>query len=113
MLTLPKGTSRKWAMRFLFEELADALKKGGCKLTGVDPKKVLYISLIRNTRELTSRRMVGWPQGEVNRRRSISARQNRRSMHYEGAPCFTRMRVMSGMIEVCPAAKEAEERIGK
>jgi hypothetical protein len=34
-----------------FEELADALRRGGCKLTGVDPKKVLYISLIRNTRE--------------------------------------------------------------
>jgi hypothetical protein len=34
-----------------FEELADALRKGGCKLTGVDPKKILYISLIRNSRD--------------------------------------------------------------
>ncbi len=34
-----------------FEELADAMKKGGSRLTGVDPKKILYISLIRNTRD--------------------------------------------------------------
>src|SRR5260370_40957584 len=34
-----------------FEELADAMKKGGSRLTGVDPKKILFISLIRNTRD--------------------------------------------------------------
>ena len=34
-----------------FDELADALQEGGCKLTGTNPQKVLYISLIRNTRD--------------------------------------------------------------
>ncbi len=33
------------------EELLDALIKGGCKVGGVDPKRTLYISLIRNTRD--------------------------------------------------------------
>jgi len=34
-----------------FDELADALRKGGCKLSGANAKQVLYISLIRNTRD--------------------------------------------------------------
>src|SRR3989304_7148424 len=34
-----------------FEELADALQKGGCKVGGAQPKRVLYISLVRNTRD--------------------------------------------------------------
>src|SRR4029077_7840219 len=33
------------------DELVDALQKGGCKLGGADPKRVLYISLVRNTRD--------------------------------------------------------------
>ncbi len=34
-----------------FEELVEALQKGGCKVGGANPKRVLYISLIRNTRD--------------------------------------------------------------
>lgn len=34
-----------------FEELVGVLQKGGCKLSGSDPKKVLYISLIRNSKD--------------------------------------------------------------
>lgn len=33
------------------EELVDALNKGGCKVGGTEPKRTLYISLVRNTRE--------------------------------------------------------------
>ena len=33
------------------EELLDALRNGGCKVGGSDPKRVLYISLVRNTRD--------------------------------------------------------------
>ena len=33
------------------DQLVEALKKGGCKVGGADPKRTLYISLIRNTRE--------------------------------------------------------------
>jgi hypothetical protein len=34
-----------------FDELAEAMQAGGCKLSGANPKKVLYISLVRNTRD--------------------------------------------------------------
>lgn len=34
-----------------FDELVEVLRKGGCKLTGADPKKILYISLIRNSKD--------------------------------------------------------------
>lgn len=34
-----------------FEELVGALQVGGCKVGGENPKRVLYISLIRNTRD--------------------------------------------------------------
>jgi hypothetical protein len=34
-----------------FDELADQLRQGGCKLSGANAKQVLYISLIRNTRD--------------------------------------------------------------
>jgi hypothetical protein len=33
------------------DELVRGLKSGGCKVGGVDPKKTLYISLVRNVRE--------------------------------------------------------------
>lgn len=33
------------------DELLDALRNGGCKVGGSDPKRVLYISLVRNTRD--------------------------------------------------------------
>jgi hypothetical protein len=33
------------------EELVEVLNKGGCLVGGVDPKKTLYIALIRNTRD--------------------------------------------------------------
>jgi hypothetical protein len=34
-----------------FDELAEALQAGGCKVSGANTKKVLYISLVRNTRD--------------------------------------------------------------
>jgi hypothetical protein len=34
-----------------FEELVSALQAGGCKVGGENPKKILYISLVRNTRD--------------------------------------------------------------
>lgn len=34
-----------------FEELSEALQKGGCKLSGANAKKVLYISLVRNAKD--------------------------------------------------------------
>lgn len=34
-----------------FEELVEALQSGGCKVGGDNPRRVLYISLIRNTRD--------------------------------------------------------------
>lgn len=34
-----------------FEELVSALQAGGCKVGGDNPKRVLYISLVRNTRD--------------------------------------------------------------
>jgi hypothetical protein len=34
-----------------FDELVEALRKGGAKLGGVDPKKTLYVSLARNPRK--------------------------------------------------------------
>lgn len=34
-----------------FEELGDALRQGGCKLSGANARQVLYISLIRNTKD--------------------------------------------------------------
>ncbi|MCZ6799515.1 MAG: hypothetical protein O7F12_03420 [Nitrospirae bacterium] len=33
------------------EELVEVLKNGGCKVGGIDPKRTLGISLVRNTRE--------------------------------------------------------------
>lgn len=36
-----------------WDELVEALRKGGCKLRGADPKRTLYISLIRNARDFT------------------------------------------------------------
>lgn len=33
------------------DNLIEALRAGGCKLSGANPKKVLYISLVRNTRD--------------------------------------------------------------
>src|SRR5438105_9394029 len=33
------------------DDLLDALRNGGCKVGGTDPKRVLYISLVRNTRD--------------------------------------------------------------
>jgi hypothetical protein len=33
------------------DELVQALKAGGCKVGGIDPKKTLYISLVRNVRD--------------------------------------------------------------
>ena len=32
------------------EKLVEVLKKGGCKVGGADPKRTLYISLVRDTR---------------------------------------------------------------
>ena len=34
-----------------FDELVEALRKGGAKLGGADPKKTLYVSLARNPRK--------------------------------------------------------------
>lgn len=34
-----------------FEQLVGALRKGGCKVGGINPARTLYISLIRNVRE--------------------------------------------------------------
>ena len=36
------------------EELVEVLNKGGCKVGGANPKRTLYISLIRNTRDFVS-----------------------------------------------------------
>lgn len=33
------------------DQLLEALRNGGCKVGGADPKRVLYISLVRNTRD--------------------------------------------------------------
>lgn len=35
------------------EEMVEALNKGGCKVGGADPKRTLYISLVRNTKDFT------------------------------------------------------------
>jgi hypothetical protein len=32
------------------DELVDVMKKGGCPVGGVDPRKTLYISLVRDVR---------------------------------------------------------------
>jgi DNA-directed RNA polymerase delta subunit len=42
---------RKVGHAVSLEELLDALRNGGCKVGGTDPKRVLYISLVRNTRD--------------------------------------------------------------
>lgn len=34
-----------------FEQLVGALKKGGCKVGGINPERTLYISLVRDVRE--------------------------------------------------------------
>jgi hypothetical protein len=33
-----------------FEDLVEALQRGGCRVGGVDPKRTLYVSLVRNAR---------------------------------------------------------------
>jgi hypothetical protein len=43
-----KAYLRKVGHAIPFDELVQALKKGGAKLGGVDPKKTLYVSLARN-----------------------------------------------------------------
>jgi hypothetical protein len=47
--------SRKYLKRVghavSFEDLVNALHAGGCKVGGENPKRVLYISLVRNTRD--------------------------------------------------------------
>ena len=42
---------RKSGHAVSLDELLDALRNGGCKVGGSDPKRVLYISLVRNTRD--------------------------------------------------------------
>jgi hypothetical protein len=46
-----KAYLRKVGHAVPFEELVTALRKGGAKLGGVDPKKTLYVSLARNPRK--------------------------------------------------------------
>lgn len=46
------------------EQLIDALTKGGCQVGGADPKRTLYISLIRNTRDF-----VKVPSGHIGLRK--------------------------------------------
>jgi|SRR5882724_7787819 len=45
-----KAYLRKIGHAILFDELVTALRKGGAKLGGADPKKTLYVSLARNPR---------------------------------------------------------------
>lgn len=42
---------RKVGSAVSLDDLLDALRNGGCKVGGTDPKRVLYISLVRNTRD--------------------------------------------------------------
>src|SRR4051794_3910578 len=42
---------RKAGHAVSLEDLLEALRNGGCKVGGSDPKRVLYISLVRNTRD--------------------------------------------------------------
>lgn len=42
---------RKVGHAITLDELAEALRTGGCKLSGSNPKKVLYVALIRNTHD--------------------------------------------------------------
>ena len=46
-----KAYLRKVGHAIPFEELVVALRKGGAKLGGADPKKTLYVSLARNPRK--------------------------------------------------------------
>lgn len=46
-----KAYLRKVGHAVPFEELVDALRRGGAKLGGADPKKTLYVSLARNPRK--------------------------------------------------------------
>jgi hypothetical protein len=46
-----KAYLRKVGHAVPFEELVIALRKGGAKLGGADPKKTLYVSLARNPRK--------------------------------------------------------------
>jgi|SRR5579863_633067 len=43
-----KAYLRKVGFAIPFDELVSALRKGGARLGGVDPKKTLYVSLARN-----------------------------------------------------------------
>jgi hypothetical protein len=46
-----KAYLRKVGRAIPFDELVQALRKGGAKLGGADPKKTLYVSLARNPRK--------------------------------------------------------------
>ena len=46
-----KAYLRKVGHAIPFEDLVDALRRGGAKLGGADPKKTLYVSLARNPRK--------------------------------------------------------------
>ncbi len=46
-----KAYLRKIGKAVLFDELVEALRRGGAKLGGKDPKKTLYVSLARNPRK--------------------------------------------------------------
>jgi len=47
--TAAKAYLEKVGHAVSLDELLDALNKGGCPVGGVDPKKTLYISLVRDT----------------------------------------------------------------
>lgn len=46
-----KAYLKKVGQAIPFDELVSALRKGGAKLGGADPKKTLYVSLARNPRK--------------------------------------------------------------
>ncbi len=46
-----KAYLRRMGRAVLMEDLLEALKKGGCRIGGANPKKGLYIALVRNVRE--------------------------------------------------------------
>jgi hypothetical protein len=46
-----KAYLKRMGRAVLTEDLLEALKKGGCRIGGANPKKGLYIALVRNVRE--------------------------------------------------------------
>lgn len=68
------------------DELVDALQKGGCKVGGAAPKKVLYISLVRNTRDFVPpqtgyiglREFYGTPERPLRDSKPTTAKKARR-----------------------------------